>query len=49
LKTAKVVNPLALQGSQSSLIMLHTHQRPLSQLIKWCTFIVKQVMLFFFI
>jgi hypothetical protein len=36
-----VVNPLPLLESWFSLIMLHTHQHPLSHLTELCTFIVK--------
>jgi hypothetical protein len=37
----KAVNKLALQDSRTGLIMLHSHQHPLSHLIKLHTFIVK--------
>jgi hypothetical protein len=47
-KELRVVNPLAAQDSWSNLLMLHTHQHPLSLLIKLCTFIVQDVMLIIF-
>lgn len=36
---------LALQGSRSSVVVVYTHQRPLSHLVKLYTFIVKWIRL----